>query len=74
VVSAAVVKSKHTAEHEIRPRHMNLPTVDDYFSAMEDLSRIVRKALDYRESVTRGEVRKALARYERLREAAKRPV
>jgi len=67
------MKSKHHFEHEIRPAWKDYPNVDDYLSAMEDLSRLLRKALDYNGSVTRGEIRRALHRYERLRDAAARP-
>jgi hypothetical protein len=45
------------------------PDIDDYFTAMEDLAKVVRRALEGK--VKRGEIRKALVRYEELRAKAR---
>jgi hypothetical protein len=42
----------------------DLPTIADWFDSASALAVVVRKALDQRGSVTRGEVRKALEKFE----------
>ena len=53
-----------------KPDYLNRPVLDDYFTAMDDLAKVVRRAVDHK-PVTRGEIRKALVRYERIDRAAK---
>ena len=45
---------------------MSAPTFEAYFGAAFKLAATVRKALDDRGSVTRGDVRKALEAFERI--------
>jgi hypothetical protein len=45
---------------------VTIPTLDEHFTAARDLAVLLRKALDDRGSVTRGELRKALRHYEQI--------
>lgn len=50
-----------------------MPTFDDYFKEARELSRLVRKSLTVKGSVSRGEIKRALVRFERIDQATLKP-